>query len=167
MFHAGRIIGILEDRTKFLKREIASLRSAHKASDAKRLNEDVCGPAWTISSWLTSLSLLEIVAQNVLDSRPADDDEAPSETQWIKAISDNQMEQAIDHSLPELKTQIINNWRKLKRQEHVDATEMNQKFLTVLFACSVILLLHIYGRNETDSHSATATWRITMAGWSV
>ena len=132
-------------------------------ADAERVQSDVADkvpldkggqPGWTISSWLTSLSLLNIVANHVLRPRPEEEEGTASETQWIKAISEEQMEKAIDDSLPDIKAQILRNWRELQRQKHVDATEMNQKFLTVLglSVCSASTFSHTLSAGKKWNH---------------
>ena len=101
------VVSILQDRINALRLENASLRrkAAGPRSRKDATHAVTTGqPTWTISSWLTSLQLMDIVAGCVHGSRPSD---AVPDSQWVKEINERDMEAAIDEALPKLKTKIL------------------------------------------------------------
>ena len=160
------VVSILQDRINALRLENASLRrkAAGPRSRKDATHAVTTGqPTWTISSWLTSLQLMDIVAGCVYGSRPSD--EVP-DSQWIKEIGERDMEAAIDDALPKLKSKIMAEWKDLKNQEHVDASEMNDKFLAV--STCLYLIQHLISvlrhRMVRHSRSRTATWTSFTVG---
>jgi hypothetical protein len=84
-------------------------------------------PSWTISSWLTSLPLLSIIADEILACRPKQ--AGKTEAQFAKEAKREDVEQAIDTSLVLLKQNILKEWDGLHAQREVCASELNDKFL--------------------------------------
>ena len=162
------VVSILQDRINALRLENASLRrkAAGPRSRKDATHAVTTGqPTWTISSWLTSLQLMDIVAGCVYVSRPSDE---VLDSQWVKEIGERDMEAAIDEALPKLKSKIMAEWKDLKNQEHVDASEMNDKFLAVsTYLCLTQHLIPVLRhRMVRHSRSHTATWTSTTVDWS-
>ena len=106
---------------------------------------------------------MDIVAGCVYGSRPSD--EVP-DSQWVKEIDELDMEAAIDDALPKLKSKIMAEWKDLKNQAHVDASEMNDKFLAVsTYLCLTHYLISLLRhRMVRHSRSRTATWTSSTVG---
>jgi hypothetical protein len=81
-------------------------------------------PSWTTASWLMSLELMDILANELTKDIRLDEEEAT----FVKSLSEEQLKKAISNALPALQTKLAKDHQKLKNQEHVDATALNDKF---------------------------------------
>ena len=92
-----------------------------KTLDAK-LNP--AGPSWTVSSWLVSLQLFDIISRELTK----DMDPSEAEADYIKSLSQEKVKAAVANALPALQDGLMRGHGELKKQEHVDATALNNKF---------------------------------------
>jgi hypothetical protein len=92
-----------------------------KTLDA-RLNPTA--PSWTVSSWLVSLQLFDIISRELTkDMEPSE-----AEADYIKSLSQEKVKEAVANALPALQAGLMRGHGELKKQEHVDATALNGKF---------------------------------------
>jgi hypothetical protein len=80
-------------------------------------------PSWSTFSWLMSLHLLDILADELKK-----DIKNENEADYVKSMTPAQIKEAVAKALPELQTQLAKGHQKLKEQEHVDATALNDNF---------------------------------------
>ena len=107
---ANHVIQVLQERVKRLKEENQLLRSNQgtdsKDSSHRSKTNDATGPTrrskstgqvpeWSFSSFLASLSLLDILANGFNKDRPSNKTEA----QWAKDLSEEQVSQALDQTM--------------------------------------------------------------------
>ena len=83
-------------------------------------------PGWTIASWLTSLHLMDILSDALLDQSLADED--ADEVGCMKGLSDQAIEAAVDAAAVTLKTELKRAAAALRKTKDVDARQLNQKF---------------------------------------
>jgi hypothetical protein len=85
-------------------------------------------PGWTIASWLTSLHLLDIISDALLNKSEADADADADEVTCMKGLSDQAIEAAVDAAAVALKTKLKDAAAALRKTKAVDARQLNQKF---------------------------------------
>jgi hypothetical protein len=95
--------------------------SSAKSLDA-RLNPTI--PAWGTASWLTSLTLLQIISDELLKEKHQNQTEAA----FIKGMTKEDLLRSFEQTIPLLKNALTEGLDKLQGQADVDATLLNDKF---------------------------------------
>ena len=86
--------------------------------------QQATGPTWSFSSFLTSISLMDIVANKLNESRPR----GMTEAQWAKELTPTKIKQALENALPEMVQKTTQSFQDLQAQEHIDASVMNVEY---------------------------------------
>ena len=74
------------------------------ASPGRKRDEDsASGPSWKVSSWLSSLQLLHILSDALLQN----DEEGQRESETIKSLSEKDVSRAFDDAAAEMKKNLI------------------------------------------------------------
>jgi hypothetical protein len=121
-------------------------------------------PAWSTASWLTSLTLLEIISDELLKDKQQDQTEAA----FMKGLSKEDLLKAFDQSIPLVKTALTDGLDKLQGQDEVDATLLKDKFtasegsFTFTYGGKFIFIFIPSAKTKHTTH-ATHTMRITRS----
>jgi hypothetical protein len=104
------------------KQKIAVGGATPRARDYYGTDE---APSWKVSSWLLSTSLLQIISTTLLGHEEGQQDDLSH----ITGLSEDGIDTALQKALPGIKKLLKDSVDKLKAQPHVDAAELNAKFL--------------------------------------
>jgi hypothetical protein len=113
---------------------LIQMESSHQRACQSKSSRTVAGsksklqskrPSWSVSSWLLSLDLLEILANSLLNGEEEDENHA----ERIQKMTDMELAQALTTSLPAIKHELLNGARNLRAQKEVDAAKLNAKFV--------------------------------------
>ena len=127
----------LERQVAVLKRENAKLQrtslsapihpkdASSSPKDPSSQKSGTKSPSWTATSWLMSLKLVEILSAGLTKGKQKDQQEAS----FIRDdMSEDDMRAAFRNVSSEMEECLVKDHRKLKKQDEVDATALNDKF---------------------------------------
>jgi Leucine-rich repeat (LRR) protein len=115
-----------EQSTGLWMTEIEQVVSDLKAA-ANSAHGSYAEPTWTAASWLSSLSLISILSDSLLASSKSGTQS--SEIDRIKALSDNELDSAVDSAAAYFKATLRQELAQLKTVKEVNANKVNDKFL--------------------------------------
>ena len=99
---------------------VLSRRGVH----LERTQDGLGAPGWTAKTWLSSLTLLDILSKALLGESGHISDEVNS----IKGLSDEMIAAAVDEAAAQMKTELQSAVAILRKIKEVDAQVLNEKF---------------------------------------
>ena len=102
------------------------LSKIYTHDDRIKGGSDDCGqpPSWTFLSWLSSLTVLQPLAVELLKQKPSNQTEA----EYAKQLNSQHVQAAFDRAAPAMRSGLCESHHKLRSQVDLDAVALNDKF---------------------------------------